>query len=138
MGTEFQTASGPVLVNDPKSGKFTGITVLAGYQVDRNFVLSAGTGISYYRQGSLVPLFLDLRYAITLKHLSPYLYADGGLLMDVNHFNDTKVFMNPGIGAQYSISYDLALIVSSGFWLQKGDLNLNAFINFKAGVRYKF
>jgi hypothetical protein len=58
--------------------------------------------------------------------------------MDVNHFNDTKVFMNPGIGAQYSVSYDLALIFSSGFWLQKGDLNLNAFINFKAGVRYKF
>jgi hemolysin activation/secretion protein len=117
---------------------FAGFTLLAGYQVTRNFVLSTGAGISSYNHGSLYPVFIDLRYAITLDKLSPYLFADGGLLMNGNNFDNTKVFMNPGIGAQYSVSYDLAIILSSGFWIQRGDRRMNEFVNFKAGVKYKF
>jgi hypothetical protein len=138
MGFELQAGVGPTLVNDPKSGRFTGLTLLAGYQLDRNVVVSAGAGLSFYRQGTLVPLFLDIRYSITLSKLSPYLYADGGLLLHTDNLNSTTIFMNPGIGAQLAASNDLAFTFSSGFWLQRGEVNLNVFVNFKAGVRYRF
>jgi hypothetical protein len=138
IGAELQAAEGPSVANDFISGSFGGLTILAGYQVVRNFVISTGSGFSYYRRGTLVPLFLDFRYAIILERISPYLYADGGILLYTYSFNNTKSFINPGIGIQYSVSNDLALVASSGFWLQRGDLDLNAFINFKAGVRYKF
>jgi hypothetical protein len=138
IGAELQVAEGPKVANDSVSGRFGGLTFLAGYQAARNFVVSAGWGFSYYKSGVLVPLLLDFRYSLTLKRISPYVYADGGLILNTHIFNNTKTFINPGIGVQYSLSNDLEFVLSSGFWLQRGDLDLNAFINFKAGVRYKF
>jgi hypothetical protein len=137
IGAELQIAEGPKVANDSVSGRFGGLTFLAGYQVARNFIASVGWGFSYYKRGVLVPLFLDFRYALSMHKISPYLYADGGLILNTHVFN-TRTFINPGIGVQYSVSNDLALIFSSGFWLQRGDLDLNSFINFKAGIRYNF
>jgi hypothetical protein len=138
MGLELQAATGPAIKNDSLSGNFAGITVLGGYQISRNFVASLGTGFSLYRKGSLVPVFLDIRYAITTKRLSPYIYADYGLLLDIKSFDNTKTFINPGLGIQYSLSNDLAFVFSSGAWIQRGDLKLNSFVNFKAGMKYRF
>lgn len=137
MGVELQAAGGRAIVNDSISGMFTGITLLAGYQVDKSFVVTAGTGISFYKKGIVVPLFLDFRYALTLEQLSPYLYADGGLLLK-GAIDDTKVFLNPGLGIQFSASDDLAFVLSSGFWLQRGEVKWNTFVNFKGGFRYRF
>ena len=138
VGIELQAGAGRTIINDSISGRFTGLTLLTGYQVDKNFVVSAGAGISFYRKGALVPLFLDVRYALSLNQLGPYLYADGGLLLNTGNIDNTKVFLNPGIGIQYSASDDLAFVFSTGFWLQKGELKMNTFVNFKTGFRYRF
>ena len=117
---------------------FIGFSTVNGYQVTGNFFLGVGLGISFYDGGPLVPLFLDIRYAFNTGQLSPYLYADGGMRLDVTSFNETKLFINPGVGARYALSRTLALNLSVGMLSQVDGINRATFVNFKLGVLYKF
>jgi hypothetical protein len=122
----------------PYSKHFFGFSSVNGYQVTSNFFLGAGLGISFYDAGVLVPLFLDIRYAFSTGQLSPYLYADGGLQLNVSNFNETKLFINPGVGARYALSRKLAVNISGGILSQVDGINRASFANFKLGVIYKF
>ena len=122
----------------PFSGSFNGITALIGYQVNKSFIIAGGTGISIYNGGSLIPVFGDLRYTFHISRIAPYLFTDGGLLMDFSNFDNTKIFMNPGIGVRYSLSRKFALNLSTGLFLQAGGSAQQAFLNLKTGVSYKF
>lgn len=135
---EFQTGAGPVDLKEQTSGNFASITTLAGYQLDKNFLIALGTGFSVHRGLSIVPLFLDFRYAIASGFIEPYLFAEGGLMLNPADINKTKIFINPGIGAQHFLSQRFALLFSSGFRLQKGDLKVNPFLSFSTGIKYKF
>jgi hypothetical protein len=136
--TEFQYGYGTGDINVPYSQSFTGFTALIGYQINRSFIIAAGTGLSKYNGGSLVPLFLDIRYAIKISRLTPYFFGDGGLLLNFTNINEANMFINPGIGIRYSITRKIGINLSTGIMIQTASLNMNAFFNLKTGLAYKF
>jgi len=117
---------------------FFGFTSVNGYQVNKNFLLGAGIGLSFYESGVLVPLFLDFRFTFNLGPLMPYIFGDGGLLLNVSDFNNTKLFINPGVGARYALSRSLALNLGVGIQSQVDGTVRESFLNLKMGVVYKF
>jgi len=121
----------------PHSQYFYGLTTVHGYQIGKEFALSAGTGISFYGDGFLVPVFLDLRYRIFISRLTTYAFVDGGFLLDLSAMSDTKLLMSPGIGATYSFSKNFAANIGAGIFSQFEDTR-DSFINLRAGVTYKF
>lgn len=96
---EFTAGIGMGQTSGPYSSSFYGFTTAFGYQIDRNFIASGGTGISFYDAGILVPVFLDFRYRFNVIRFTPYLFADGGFLLDVSDLKGgTRIFINPGAG----------------------------------------
>ena len=122
----------------PYSKYFAGFTSVTGYQVDKNFILGAGLGVLFYDAGPLVPLFLDFRYSFDVGLLSPYLYADGGVLLKFSELNYSKLFLNPGVGARYALGRRVALNISGGFLSQIDGRNRETFVTVKLGGIYKF
>ena len=131
-------------VSEPYSKMFNGFNILVGYQLNRSFIIAAGTGVSVYNGGSMVPLFWDLRYTFYFSRLAPYMFSDFGMLMKFSNFDESVVFMNPGIGARYSVTRQIAVNLATGIFVQSGTnaptgtMTQAAFINFKAGITYKF
>lgn len=121
------------------SKSFFGFTTIHGYQIDKNFVIGAGTGASFYNGGAMIPLFLDFRYSFYIDTFTPYLFGDGGLLFNLSDLNnETRIFINPGIGVKYALSEKLGLNFGVGYWLQAGgSSNRDSFINVKLGVMFK-
>jgi hypothetical protein len=124
--------------NVPYSKSFFGFTTINGYQINKNFVAAAGTGLSFYNGGMLVPLFLDFRFRFNISQFTPYLFGDGGFLLNPSDLNSTKLFINPGLGIRYSFSKNLAANLGGGFLIQTGGSTRDTFINIKMGVTYKF
>ena len=122
----------------PYSKSFFGFTSVNGYQVNKNFILGAGTGLYFYESGLLVPLFLDFRFAFNTGQLVPYLFADGGLLLNSSNLNDTKLFINPGAGARYTLSRNFAINLGAGILSQVDGTARESFVNLKLGAIYKF
>ena len=60
---EVTTGIGLAKINVPYSSAFYGFTTIHGYQVDSKFLIAAGTGLSFFSAGTLLPLFMDLRYS---------------------------------------------------------------------------
>ncbi len=117
---------------------FFGFTSVNGYQVNKNFIFGAGAGLYFYESGLLVPLFLDFRFAFYISRLTPFFFGDAGLLMNVSDFNSTKVFINPGVGARYTLSRNVALNLGAGILSQADGTVRESFLNLKFGVVYKF
>lgn len=122
----------------PYSKYFFGFTSVNGYQVNKNFIFGAGTGLCFYESGLLVPLFLDFRFAFNISRLTPYIFGDGGLLLNVSNFNSTKLFINPGVGARYTLGRKVALNLGAGILSQVDGTVRESFINLKLGMVYKF
>lgn len=122
----------------PYSKHFAGFTSIFGYQVNASFFAGAGTGLSFYDAGLLVPLFLDFRYAFSSGQFTPYIFADGGLLLNVSDLNTTKLFINPGAGIRYAFSRNIALNLGAGILSQVDGENRASFINMKVGGVYVF
>lgn len=121
----------------PYSQHFIGFTSINGYQVNKNFVFAAGTGLYFYESGLLIPLFLDVRYYFYVSTLTPYLFADGGLLINPSVLNNTKLFMNPGAGLRYTLSRKIALNIGAGILPQVDGTVRESFLNLKLGIVYK-
>jgi hypothetical protein len=122
----------------PFSKRFSGFNALIGYQINKNFIIAGGTGISIYNGGSFIPAYMDLRYTFYLSQMAAYLYADGGLLLNVSKIDTAQMFMNPGIGVRYSISRRFAITFSAGILVQTAEQDLVAFFNLRTGITYKF
>lgn len=121
----------------PFSKQFVGFTSVNGYQVNKNFIFAAGTGLSFYESGLLVPLFLDFRFSFYIRRLTPYIFGDGGLLINVSNLNNTKLFINPGVGARYTLGRGIALNLGAGFISQVDGTVRESFLNLKFGLVYK-
>ncbi|MFN8240303.1 MAG: hypothetical protein U0X39_06070 [Bacteroidales bacterium] len=123
---------------NPYSKAYFGFTTIHGRQKNQHFVSGLGTGASFYKEGVLVPLFLDLRYWFNLCTTTPYLYGDGGLLMSFKNFSsDTRYFINPGIGFRRLISNTTGINFSTGFMIQMGSgISWDSFVNLKLGLTY--
>jgi|WetSurMetagenome_2_1015567.scaffolds.fasta_scaffold00011_4 hypothetical protein len=122
----------------PYAKSFFGFTTIHGYQIDKTFIIGGGTGVSVYNGGTLIPLFLDFRYRFLIKTITPYVFGDGGLLLNFSDFNNgTRLFINPGIGASYTITSALAVNLGVGLFMQMGEDKRDSFINFKLGLTFK-
>ena len=95
-------------------------------------------GLSFYDAGLLVPLFLDFRYTFINIKISPYIFGDGGLLLNVSDLNTTKLFINPGAGVRYSFNRSFAMTLGAGILSQVDGNNRASFVNLKAGGVYVF
>ena len=120
--------------------RFFGLTSILGYGITRNLHGGIGAGISLYNGGTLVPLFLDLRYIINLGKISAYAFGDGGLLFNLaKETGSLRMFVNPGAGLRFKISRDLDADFGAGLFLQTTkDQSRDSFINFKLGMTYLF
>lgn len=148
-GIELSTEKGFITINEinfgfglglnkvPYSKSFIGITTVNGYQFNKSIIAAAGTGIIFYNDGILVPLFLDFRYRFNINQYTPYVFADGGVMLNFSDFNSTKIFLNPGIGIRYAFSRRWAANIGTGLLVQYGEIR-DSFINFKLGATYKF
>jgi hypothetical protein len=121
----------------PYSKSFFGLTTTNGYQINKNFVVAGGTGFLVYNEGTLVPLFADIRYRMNIDPVTPYFFVDAGGLLDFKDVGASKLFVNGGIGGQYALSKKVAVNVGSGLFIQSGG-HRDTFINIKAGVTCKF
>ena len=135
---EFTGGYGLSGTTAPYSKHFFGFTSVNGYQVNRNYIFAAGVGLYFYESGLLVPLFLDFRFAFYVGRITPYIFADGGLLINVSKLNDTKLFINPGVGARYTMSRNIAINLGLGVLAQVDGTVRESFLNPKLGVVYKF
>jgi hypothetical protein len=148
-GIEFNPEAGYITINefvggfglgntDPPYAKgFFGFTTIHGYQVNKDFLVAGGTGLHFYNEGTLMPLFLDLRYRIYISQFTPYAFGDGGLLLDFSGKKETRLFINPGIGVSYTINRNLAVNLATGLLVQFGTIR-DSYLNLKTGVTYKF
>lgn len=135
---ELTAGFGLGVTDVPYSKYFFGFTTVNGYQINRNFIVAGGTGLSVYNGGVLVPLFLDVRYMFLVDQFTPYLFGDAGLLLNFADFMDgTKGFLNGGAGVKYHFPGRLEILLGAGLLVQWGTAR-DAFVNLKAGVSYKF
>jgi hypothetical protein len=131
---EFTTGIGHKDVSVPFSKSFFGFNTIHGYQVNRNFVIAAGTGISIYNDGAMIPLFVNLRFNFSIHTLTPYFSGDGGLLLNMS--GNEKLFINPGAGIRYALNRNICITMGSGFFVQVAE-TLNSFVNFRIGLTFK-
>lgn len=136
----------------PFEGSFVGVTTTHSYQVNKNFLAGGGTGVLVYNGGTLMPLYLDFRYNVAIKKVTPFVYADGGMLFgllyneiqspldgpapetDVN--KGTRIYINGGTGVSYAFDRKLAITTSAGLWIQMLH-GRESFFNFRVGLIYK-
>jgi hypothetical protein len=117
---------------------YYGITTLAGYQFTRNIKAGAGAGIQMHNDGTLFPLYLDLRYSINAQEIIPFIAGSGGIMLDFSNIEDTRVFINPSVGIRYVAANRRALTFSTGLMVTTGGPNdRKSFINVKLGVELK-
>jgi hypothetical protein len=131
---EFTAGFGLGDTRAPYSKSFFGINTIHGYQINRNFIVAAGTGISFYNGGTLIPVFLDLRFNFSIKTISPYFAGEGGLFL--NPSGTAKLFISPGAGIRYSISKKMCLNFGAGYLVQVAE-SQDSFVNFKIGIAFK-
>jgi hypothetical protein len=96
-----------------------------------------GVGVLAYNGGVTIPLYLDFRYHFNKRKFTPYLYADGGLLLKLDYLKEPVLFINPGIGLYKSISDKFALNFGAGVFIQRDEVAKSSFVNFKLGLIYR-
>jgi hypothetical protein len=147
---EFNFGIGLSLQELPFDGSFAGITTTHSYQVNQHFMAGGGTGVLFYNGGTLLPLYLDFRYNIVVKKVTPYVFADGGLLfclgtyggaspdnpLDNPSLQGTRIYINPGAGVRYAFNRKLAATAGAGVWTQM-HLGRESFVNLRIGLVYK-
>lgn len=126
------------------SEQYYGFTTSHGYQLNiyglnrsNHLFLGLGTGVLFYKEGNLVPLFADFRYTWDKKKIEPFIFGASGVLFGVKNLDEnTKLFINGGGGIRYSIDESFALILGAGYLIQMGTSRAS-FLNVKAGVAFK-
>jgi|WetSurMetagenome_2_1015567.scaffolds.fasta_scaffold64951_2 hypothetical protein len=116
------------------TGSYAGIGNVLGYVIDHHFIIGLGVAANAYNGGALFPIYLDIRYRFRKREFTPFLYADGGGLINANDFLNYALFINPGIGVIKRINNNSAFTMSIGFFTQSVADNNSSFINVKLGV----
>ncbi len=128
----------------PYSQQYYGFTSSHGYQLNiyglnlsTNLFIGMGSGLLFYKEGNLIPAFVDFRFTWDKKKIEPFLYGNSGLLFGVKNLDEnTKLFINGGAGIRYRIDDSFAVSLGGGLLLQMGTSRAS-FLNIKAGVSYK-
>lgn len=120
------------------SGFYIGLTTLHGYQINRSFSVSGGTGLLMNNTKTFAPLFIDFRCNFYhIYSISSYIFTDAGLLADLSS-NGTGVglYLNPGAGVRYDYTDNTAFNFGIGLLMQNGTIS-HSMVNFKFGIFFK-
>ena len=134
--TELNGAYGLQIRSVPYAHYFYGLTNVSGLFVNKHFISGIGLGVLKYDEGVTVPLYLDFRYHFTKRNFTPYLYADGGLVFQLDDMKEPMLFINPGVGVYKTISDKFALNFGAGLFIQRDVMAKASFVNFKLGLIY--
>lgn len=142
---ELTTGYGLVGVNVPYSKHFYGLTTMHGYQLNMyglrvNNTLQGGlaTGMLFFESGALFPLYGDIRFIINRRIISPFVFANSGLLINAQDFGDSMLFINGGGGVILKLTDKLAINIGPGLLLHMGpDSGRSSLLNLKLGVILK-
>jgi len=142
--TEFTYGYGIGSNTMPYSGQFYGFTSSHGYQlniyglnVSNHLFMGLGSGLLFYKDGNLVPAYVDFRFTWDKKKIEPFIYGTSGALFGVKNLDEnTKLFINGGGGVRFRIDDSFALSLGTGIFLQMGTSRAT-FLNFRVGIAYK-
>ncbi len=134
--TELNGAYGLQVRDVPYAHYLYGLTNVSGLFVNKHFISGIGLGVLKYDEGITVPLFLDFRYHFTKRSFTPYFYADGGLVFQLDDMKEPMLFINPGVGVYKTISDKFALNFGAGLFMQRDVMAKASFVNFKLGLIY--
>lgn len=136
--TELTGAFGLAKTESGLSRYYYGITTEAGYQFTRNMKGGIGIGVHKHNEGTLFPLYLDVRYSFSAQEIVPFFAGAGGLMLDFNELDNTRVFINPSAGLHYVAAKRTAVTFSTGLMVTTGGANARkSFVNFKLGLELK-
>jgi hypothetical protein len=136
--TEVTGAIGIADTQSELSKYYYGITTVAGYQFTRNIKAGVGAGIHIHNDGSLFPLYVDMRYSFSAQEIVPFFAGAGGIMLDFSELNNTRVFINPSAGLRYVAANRTAVTFSTGLMVTSGGPNARkSFVNFKLGLEFK-
>jgi hypothetical protein len=138
---ELNIGAGLGATNAPYAANYFGITTIHDYQFNPVLAGGVGTGINFYKQGIELPLFADVRVRIYKKYnVTGLAFGDGGLMFNLKNSSSEKItprlFLNPGIGVRYDVSYTMGINFGLGVMVQQNNVR-NSYINIKLGFTYK-
>jgi len=109
-----------------------------GYNINKHWTTGIGTGVNFYNGGVLVPLYADIRYKFNAKKVTPFIFADAGLLMKFDDFLQSSLFINPQIGLMKRLNDKVSFHIATGVLVQQAPgEGRNTFINLKGGVSFR-
>ncbi len=136
--TELTGATGIGVTDVPYSKYYYGLTALAGYQFTRNIKAGAGLGVQFHNEGTLFPLFADVRFNMNAQEIVPFVSATGGLGVNLENLRDqTYVFVNPSVGIRWVAANRTGVVLSGGVMMMSGQFTRNTFITLKLGLELK-
>ncbi len=137
--TEINGGSGSYYCDPAVSKYYFGITNVFGYQFSRHFMGGLGIGYFQLEKGFFLPLYMENKYSFYLQNFTTSVFVDGGVLLDHSApLDDSKIFLNPGVGISRAVTPNLEISLSSGYMVQnRTPLSRVGFLNFKAGVIYR-
>lgn len=140
MVNELVAGSGLSGHTTPYSEYFFGFTTMHGYQANEIFTIGAGTGLLFYNDGLLIPLYADLRVRMSQSFLAPYLSGSAGVLLNPDDFDaGTRMFIEPGAGLLYSLSRKMAINLSAGLKIQMApNISRASFLTLSLGLTNLF
>ena len=118
---------------------FVGLTSVTGYQFARNLKAGIGLGVSSFNGGMLFPAYAHVRYSFKANSIVPFLYADGGYLLNFSDFsNESRPFADAGAGVRFVVRERLSVNLSGGLFGHFGGVEVKStFVNLKAGIEFK-
>ena len=108
-----------------------------GYKINKQFLAGLGVGLHSYNGGTLLPLYIDMRYFFKKTGQGLFLVADGGYLLNPSDFGTSHVFVNPAIGMAKKISPHMQFNMNVGALTMQAPTGIRStFITIKGGVSF--
>jgi hypothetical protein len=123
------------VVTEDYGRSIVSLNTIAGYRVNRHFTAGLGTGVNFYNGGYLIPVYMDFRYRITDRKVTPFFVADGGVVFSTNGLSSSGLFINPGFGFEKKLTSKVSFHLTGGIMVQQApDAVRNSYFNFKGGI----
>lgn len=120
------------------SKSLVSFTTIAAYRINNHFLAGIGTGVHAYNGGTMIPLYIDMRYTFKEAKFTSFIIADGGVLFNPKSFNSSGLFINPAFGLEKRLTERVSLNLSTGILIKQPPEWLKAsFITLKGGVSFR-